>query len=247
MGTAKIQVVRASQEAGIARVKLCRSDRYNAIDAATLHALLEFLNEPHPDTKVLVLEGDGAMFSVGPDIAELVTLDGERALAFSQLGHEVMGALERWPGVTIARLTGYALGSGLELALGCDVLIGTSDLRIGLPGLAWALVPCMGGLRRLAYRVSQNLCSDLFLNGEVLSAERALSIGLLDRIVNEPSELEYIFQQMTEYSPQAVTAIRDVRLQRQGPIQSEAEAKIFAQVFANGECQKRLRELLASG
>lgn len=244
MGTAKTQIIRVLREPGIVRVQLCRSDRYNAIDIATLHGLLEILTEPQSAPRVLVIEGDGAMFSVGPDIAELSTLTGESALAFSQLGHDVMNALERWPGVTIARLTGYALGSGLELALGCDVLIGTSELRIGLPGLAWALVPCMGGLRRLAYRVSQDTCSDLFLNGEVLGAERALAIGLLDRIVNETSELEYIFQQMTEYSPQAVSAIRDVRLQKQGPIQADAEAKIFAQVFASGECQRRLKELL---
>ncbi len=133
----------------------------------------------------LLIEGEG-VFSVGGDIAELAAFATSDARHYSQLGQDVVDCLESWPGVTIARLAGYALGTGLELALGCDVLVGVTDLRVGLPGLAWALVPCLGGLRRLSCRLSSALCSELFLGGEVLEAEQALGAGLLNRISDDP-------------------------------------------------------------
>jgi enoyl-CoA hydratase len=244
MELAKKHVVRVINDPGVLRVQLTRGDRYNAIDSSVLVALAEILSEPCD--RVLVLEGEGAMFSVGPDIAELVTLDRESALAFSQLAHQVSDLIEQWPGVTVAHLNGYALGCGLELALACDVLVATPEVRIGLPGLAWALFPCMGGLRRLACRVSTNTCSDLFLNGEVLSSETALEMGLIDRIVSEAYELDLLCREMAEYDREAVRAIRDLRLSKQGPIDAANEANFFAQAFANGECQRRLRELLAN-
>jgi enoyl-CoA hydratase/carnithine racemase len=167
----------------------------------------------------------------------------EDAIAYSRLGQRVADALERWPGVTVARLSGYALGTGLELALACDVLIGSSDVRLGLPGLAWALVPCLGGLRRLSCRLPAEMCSDLFLGGEVLEAQRALELGLLDRLSDGP--IDRFVAGLSEFTPAAVDAIRGIRLDRQGEIDRDSEAELFAQPFASGECQKRLRKLLA--
>ena len=120
----------------------------------------------------LLLEGEGDVFSVGGDIADSRLRSPGEAIAYSRLGQVVVGLIEPWPAVTVARISGYALGTGLELALGCDVLVGTSDVRLGLPGLAWALVPCLGGLRRLSCRLTSELCSDLFLGGEVLEAPK---------------------------------------------------------------------------
>jgi enoyl-CoA hydratase len=244
MGTTKIKAVKVLHEPKITRVRLARSERYNAIDIVMLQSIAEALSEAAGD--VLVLEGEGAMFSVGPDIAELASLDGDSAREYSQLAHRVLNAIENWPGVTIANMTGYCLGSGLELALGCDVLVGSPDLRVGLPGLAWAIIPCMGGLRRLSYRVTTNTCSELFLNGDVLTASSAHAIGLLDRVVADSVEFDLLCREMTEFSPQAINAIRTIRLDGQGPIDVAGEAKLFAQAFANGECQKRLKQLLAS-
>ncbi len=246
MATAKIPAVKVLREAGTVRLRLCRTDRYNAIDTCTLHDLIDALQSARADGGVLVIEGEGGIFSVGPDITELVSLTKESAHAFSLLAHEVMDEIERWPGVTIAHLTGYALGSGLELALGCDVIVATQDLKLGLPGLAWAMVPCMGGLRRLSCRVPAEYSSDLFLKGEVLKAEAAWSIGLIDRILERHDDLDHLSEEMAQFSPEAVAAIRDLRLHRQGVIDKVAEASFFAQPFASGECQRRLRALLAS-
>lgn len=237
-----LQPIRVETRPDLVRVVLARPDRYNVLDCATLSSLAEALIA-HRRPVPLLLEGEGAVFSVGGDIAELVRFSTDQAKAYSRLGQDVVDALESWPAVTVARLAGYALGTGLELALGCDVLVGTGDVRLGLPGLAWALVPCLGGLRRLSCRMPSQVCSELFLGGEVLEAPKALDVGLLDRVSDLP--LDRFAAAFAEYTPSAVAAIRGIRLDRQGTIDHDAEADVFAQAFASGECQKRLRKLLA--
>jgi enoyl-CoA hydratase/carnithine racemase len=246
MATVSVRRIRTERHSRYLRVSLSRPDRYNAIDTATLRGLATQLDRARHDAIPLVLTGQAELFSVGADINELATLSATQAELYSQLGHQVIEALEAWPGVTIAHLSGYALGAGLELALGCDVITATPDVCIGLPGLAWALVPCMGGLRRMACRSSERFSSELFLQGEVLDAEQALREHLVDRIVTDNEQVRTLARDMSEYSSSAVRAIRALRLERQGRIDTATGARMFSLPFASGECQRRLKALLAS-
>lgn len=232
---------------GCARLQLCRPDRYNALDIATLAELTVTLEEAASTHLPLILSGEGRNFSLGCDVRELAGFSPEAAATYSRLGQQAVRVLESWPGVTIAHLTGYVLGTGLELALGCDLLVGEPGVRLGLPGLAWAMVPCLGGLRRLHQRVGPTVSSDLFLRGQVLDAEGALHAGLLDRIAPIDDNLSTLVASVTDFTPSAVAAIRDLRLRHHGPTDPSSEtieADLFAQAFANGECQRRLRSLL---
>ncbi|HEX3140852.1 MAG TPA: enoyl-CoA hydratase/isomerase family protein [Rhizobacter sp.] len=246
MATVSIRRIRLERHAHYLRLRLHRPDRYNAIDSATLRGLARQLEAARHEALPLVLAGEGDLFSVGADINELATLSESQATLYSRLGHQVIEALESWPGVTIAHLSGYALGAGLELALGCDVILASSDVRIGLPGLAWALVPCMGGLRRMACRASERFSSELFLQGAVLDAEHSLREHLIDRIVADEAQVDVFAYEMSSYSTSAVRAIRSLRLDRQGRIDSATGARMFSLPFASGECQRRLKALLAS-
>ena len=245
MATVSVRRIRTERHSRYLRVSLSRPDRYNAIDTATLRGLATQLDRARHDAIPLVLTGQAELFSVGADINELATLSATQAELYSQLGHQVIEALEAWPGVTIAHLSGYALGAGLELALGCDVITATPDVCIGLPGLAWALVPCMGGLRRMACRSSERFSSELFLQGEVLDAEQALREHLVDRIVTDNEQVRTLARDMSEYSSSAVRAIRALRLERQGRIDAVTGSRMFSLPFASGECQRRLKALLA--
>jgi 3-hydroxypropionyl-coenzyme A dehydratase len=245
MATTSIRRIRIERNPHFLRVSLNRPDRYNAIDSATLRGLAHLLEEARSEALPLILTGSSEFFSVGADINELAGLTAEQASVYSRLGHQVIEALESWPGVTIAELNGYALGAGLELALGCDVLVANPDIRLGLPGLAWALVPCMGGLRRLACRAGERFSSELFLQGAVLSGKQALKERLIDRIVSDGQQVNALAMEMGAYSPSAVAAIRSLRLERQGRIDSGVGARMFSLPFASGECQRRLKALLA--
>jgi enoyl-CoA hydratase len=232
---------------GCARLRLNRPDHYNALDISTLAEMLVSLEEAAGMQAPLILSGEGQVFSLGCDVRELAGFSTESAATYSRLGQQVVRTLESWPGVTIAHLTGYALGTGLELALGCDLLVGAPGVRIGLPGLAWALVPCLGGLRRLHQRVGPEVSSDLFLRGQMLDAEGALRAGLLSRIALKPEEVTRLARSVADFSASAVSAIRELRLRHHGPADASSEileAELFAQSFSNGECQRRLRSLL---
>lgn len=246
MATVSIRRIRVERRARYLRLCLSRPDRYNAIDTVTLRGLAGLLDDARREAMPLILTGETDLFSVGADINELASLTQQQAMLYSQLGHQVLEALEAWPGVTIAHLSGYALGAGLELALGCDIITATADVRLGLPGLAWALVPCMGGLRRMACRASERFSSELFLQGAVLGAGPALREHLIDRIVTDDLQVSALAREMAEYSPAAVHAIRSLRLDRQGRIDVTTGARMFSLPFASGECQRRLKALLAS-
>ncbi len=245
MATVSIRRITVERHARYLCLSLSRPDRYNAIDSATLRGLASLLDRAHQEALPLVLSGKAELFSVGADISELSSLSAHQAELYSQLGHRVIEALEAWPGVTIAHLSGYALGAGLELALGCDVITATPDVRVGLPGLAWALVPCMGGLRRMACRASERFSSELFLQGAVLGAEQSLREHLIDRIVSDESQVAELAHHMSDYSAAAVQAIRSLRLARQGRIDAITGSRMFSLPFASGECQRRLKALLA--
>lgn len=245
MATVSIRRIQTERHSRYLRLSLSRPDRYNAIDSATLRSLLAQLDQARHAAMPLVLSGQVELFSVGADINELANLTAAQAELYSQLGHQVIEALEAWPGVTIAHLSGYALGAGLEIALGCDVITATPDVRIGLPGLAWALVPCMGGLRRMACRSSERFSSELFLQGAVLGAEQAMREHLIDRVVTDDEQVKSLARDMSEYSSSAVRAIRSLRLERQGRIDAVTGSRMFSLPFASGECQRRLKSLLA--
>ena len=245
MATVSIRRITVERHARYLSLSLSRPNRYNAIDSATLRGLASQLDRAHHEAVPLILGGSSELFSVGADINELSTLNADQAELYSQLGHRVIEALEAWPGVTIAHLSGYALGAGLELALGCDVITATPDVRVGLPGLAWALVPCMGGLRRMACRASERFSSELFLQGAVLGAQQSLREHLIDRLVTDEAQVIALAHDMSEYGTSAVRAIRSLRLERQGKIDPLTGSRMFSLPFASGECQRRLKTLLA--
>lgn len=243
MSTISARYIQTEETRTGMRVKLCRPDHYNAFDSASLRSLHAFLTRRKAAVP-LIIEGDHDFFSVGVDIGELAHFNSRQARAYSQLGHQVLEDLEAWPGVTIAFIGGYTLGAGLEIALGCDVIVGNQETRVGLPGLAWAMVPCMGGLRRLACRVTEAFSADLFLSGEMIDANTALERGLVDMLVHHELEVTALASEMGEFTPEAVQAIRELRMKRHGTIDSKVGSDMFARPFANGECQQRLKQML---
>ena len=244
MGRASTSAIRVIEDVDRTRVIISRPDHYNALDIGTLAELSVTIDALPRRHLPLVLEGEGRVFCLGADVRELANFTPQSAATYSRLGQQTVAALEAWPSVTVANLRGYALGTGLELALGCDVLAAEPGVRLGLPGLVWALVPCLGGMRRLAQRVGTATSSELLLRGLVLNGQTALAAGLVDRLVESPADLDRLIAEIGEFSPAAVAAIRDLRLRRHGPIDALAEAEMFAQPFASGECQRRLRNLL---
>jgi 2-oxoglutaroyl-CoA hydrolase len=127
----------------------------------------------------IVLAGAGGAFTAGGDIAGFL----ERSpWQVSQLARNV-GAPERCPKPVIAKLQGFVLGVGLELALACDFRVASDDVQLGLPEVTIGMIPGSGGTQRLARMVGLGRAKDIVMRGRRVGAEEAFALGLVTRVV----------------------------------------------------------------
>jgi enoyl-CoA hydratase len=185
-------VVRFERCDRVALVTLDRPERLNAIGALTLEQLDRALTDigEDPALGVVVITGAGKAFCAGADIAELATLDGPRAFA-EHLRHftDVFGRLQELPKPSIAAIDGIALGGGFELALACDLRIGSRRARLGVPEVKLGLLPGAGGSQRLARMLPPGLAKQLLMTGEPLDGAAAHRLGLLNELVDDGEAL----------------------------------------------------------
>jgi enoyl-CoA hydratase/carnithine racemase len=145
--------VDVAREGAVAVVTIDRPDALNALDVETLTALRDALAALADDDEVraVVLTGAGdRAFAAGADIKYMSAVERDAARAWGALGHDAGRLLETMPKPAIAAVNGFALGGGCELALACDVRIGSPRAKLGLPETNLGIVPGWGGTQRLA-------------------------------------------------------------------------------------------------
>lgn len=178
--------VQVTTENGIATITINRPEALNALNSAVLDGIRAAVEGC--DARAIVVTGAGKAFVAGADIAEMKDYGPEEAEAFSRRGQEAFQHLADFPGPVVAAINGFALGGGLELALACDILFASSKAKLGLPEATLGVVPGFGGTQRLPERVGVGMAKKLLFSGEIIGAEEAQRIGLVD-VVCEPNEL----------------------------------------------------------
>ncbi|MCA0393521.1 MAG: enoyl-CoA hydratase/isomerase family protein [Proteobacteria bacterium] len=192
-----------------------RPDRLNALDSATLDALHVAADAAaaDPSVRVVVLTGAGAKaFVAGADIAEMSALTPTQARDFSLRGQRMMRRFETLPKPVIAMVNGFALGGGLELAMCCHLRIAADSAKVGQPEVNLGLIPGFGGTQRLLRLAGRAATLELCLTGTPVGAERALQLGIVNRVV-PAAELEAetlaLAQQLANAAPLALRGILD--------------------------------------
>ena len=173
----------------LALVTINRPARHNAISLDTLEELhgAVRLAATDDDIRVLAITGAGGRaFASGSDLSEVLHRDFRKAL--EPIVQGLADQLERTPKPTIAAIDGICMGGGLEVALGCDLRIATHRSRFATPEGKLGIIPGGGATARLPRIVGRGWAMEMMLMGEPIDAERALSIGLVTRLV-EPEEL----------------------------------------------------------
>jgi enoyl-CoA hydratase len=168
----------------MALVTINRPDKHNAISLATLADLQAAVDAAARDGDVRVITITGAgdrAFASGSDLAEVLHRDLNKAL--EPIVQGLAEQLERTPKPTIAAINGICMGGGLEVALGCDLRIATPGARFATPEGRLGIIPGGGATARLPRIVGRGWGMEMLLMGEPIDAERALSIGLVTRIV----------------------------------------------------------------
>jgi enoyl-CoA hydratase/carnithine racemase len=173
----------------VGQVAVLRLDRppVNALSVELLAELKQAVDALAVDLPgAFVITGTDRIFSAGADITEFANtgFDGtERAAAVAGTFAGVLDAIAGLPRATLAVISGGAFGGGLELALACDFRFVGNGARLGQPEILLGLIPGGGGTQRLARLVGPARAKDIVLTGRHLSAEEALGIGLVDRVV----------------------------------------------------------------
>ncbi|MHB2167440.1 enoyl-CoA hydratase/isomerase family protein [Alsobacter sp. R-9] len=178
--------VRLAVEGACATVTLARPEKLNALDAGMIAALADAVSriEADPAVRVAILTGEGKGFCAGGDIAAWGGLPPlEMWRSWTRAGHRAFDALARLRVPLVAALNGHALGGGLELAGTADIRIAEQQAKFGLPETGIAMVPGWSGTQRLVRRFGAGVVRRLALTGEIVTAEQALAMGLVDEVV----------------------------------------------------------------
>ena len=240
-------------EGAIARVTVDRPRALNALNSRTLDELDQAFQAAgaNPASRALILTGAGPKaFVAGADIAEMVAFSAEQGRAFSERGHRAFARLESLPFPTLAAINGFALGGGLELALGCDLLFAAQGAKLGFPETGLGVIPGFGGTQRLARRVGLMRAKELIFTGQVLDATEALAIGLVlgvhpaDQLMPHCLELA---KRMVARGPLALAQAK--RVMEQGAHQDLASAnaleqQAFGALFATDDLHEGMRAFL---
>jgi len=195
----------------IATITVNRPDKLNALNDATIAELGRAIDETRErdDVAGVVLTGAGRAFVAGADISELSSQNGVEARARARRGQEVFRRFESSPKPTVAAVNGFALGGGCELAMACHVRVASEQAKFGQPEVKLGIVPGYGGTQRLPRLVGKGRALQLLLTGEMIDAQEALRIGLVNRVVPAAELLmvaDGILRQMLANAPLAVAS-----------------------------------------
>src|SRR5689334_10162589 len=195
---------------GIAYVTLNRPKVLNALNKATWQDLQTAFKDARDDVTVrgVILTGAGdKAFIAGADISELASVSAVEAEESSTFGQEVLNLVENLGKPVIAAINGFALGGGCETAMACTIRVAAETAKFGQPEVALGLIPGGGGTQRLPRLVGKGRALQLILSGEMISAQEAYRIGLVNEVVpaaNVIARAEAILKKIFSNAPIAV-------------------------------------------
>jgi len=229
---------------GIVTAVLSRPQALNALNFEVLNELAELIEDVYAsnDIKGLIITGDGEeAFVAGADIKELAALDEQMAYDLSTKGQLLFKTIQDCSKPIIAAVNGFALGGGCELAMACHFRIATENAKFGQPEINLGIIPGYGGTQRLVQLVGRGKALELMLTGDSISAQEALSIGLVNHVVRDRDALiELATKLMKKITSKAPVAIANIiksvnagfAFEAEG---YEAEAKYFGQCSATAD------------
>lgn len=194
----------------IAYVTVSRPKVLNALNMATMEELRRAftLVKDDADVRVAILTGEGEKaFIAGADINELATQTATDGKEYASRGQAVLDLIENCGKPVIACVNGFALGGGCEVAMACTMRLASDNAKLGQPEVKLGIIPGYGGTQRLPRLVGKGLAQQILLTGEMISAQEALRIGLVNEVVPQAellSRAEALAQKIAANAPLAV-------------------------------------------
>jgi enoyl-CoA hydratase/carnithine racemase len=193
-------------------LQLYRENGYNALDYETFLQLYDSLGKIKESNyyKTVIITGSGSKaFTAGADLKERINMNSQEVQDYLQKARETYREIEALPQPVIAAVNGLCIGGGLEMSLACDLRIASSNSVFSLPEVKIGIIPGVGGTQRLLRAVGDIYAKELILTGKKITAERALSIGLINETVSEKQVLERALEIAGEINENAPLSVRE--------------------------------------
>ena len=229
---------------GIAVITINRPDKLNALNGEVIEKLYTAIETLKSDPGILgiIITGAGEKsFVAGADISQFPKYGPQEAREMSLKGQDLLNRIEQMPKPVIAALNGLALGGGLELAMACHIRIAASSARFGQPEVKLGIIPGYGGTQRLARLVGKGRALELIMRGNMISAQEAWEMGLVNRVVSQEELMDVCKTTMREIlanGPIAIkTAIEAINHGLNMPFEEACilEANLFATLFSTSD------------
>ncbi len=245
------EILKVNIEEGIALVTVSRPKAMNALNTRFFNEMDDVVAQIacNRDVKVMIITGEGKAFVAGADIAEMVDKSQQEGSEFSRLGQNTFSSLEKLEIPVIAAVNGFALGGGLELAMGCDFRIANTKAKFGQPEVNLGMIPGYAGTQRLARLVGLGNALYLLTTAEMIDANEALRIGLVQKVVEPGQLMDEVMKIAKTIASKGPKAIRKVKyVTRQGILSdfesgSRLESEEFGSLFKN-EGEEGMRAFL---
>ncbi|MCK4903774.1 MAG: enoyl-CoA hydratase/isomerase family protein [Candidatus Marinimicrobia bacterium] len=228
----------------IATIVINRPDALNAMNNVVVAELKKAMEEcvKNSGVGVIVITGSGEKsFVAGADIKTMQNMSGRQALEFSREGQEMTMVIENSPKPVIAAINGFALGGGCEIALACDMRIASENAKFSQPEVALGIIPGWGGTQRLPRLIGKGRAIEMIASGEMIDAEEALRIGLVNHVIPQPELMEKVHilaKSILKNGPAAVgAALKCIHKGFDEPIDNglDLELNVFAELFETDE------------
>ena len=238
-------------EPPLAWIILNRPERLNALSMELVDELDKTLTdlEARNDVRVVIITGSGRAFSAGADITSFLSLKPIDAVRLNRI-RDLANRISLYPKPIIAALNGYTLGGGLELALACDIRIASETAQLGQPEINLGIIPGAGGTQRLPRLIGKGKAKMLIYTGDMISAEDAYKMGLVDMIVPAnrfEEEVRRFALKIAEKSPISLMAAKlAIELGSEGSMWSglEIESSLFGLLFTTNDVAEGIRAFL---
>jgi enoyl-CoA hydratase/carnithine racemase len=232
----------AKSAAGVATITLNRPSVLNVLNVQMRDDLYAAFSATRDDAdiRVLVVRGAGRAFCAGADLREFGSAPSPTTARHIRFARDVWRVLDGLEMPTIAALHGYAFGSGLELALFCDLRLAATGTQLGLPESTLGMIPAAGGTQTLTPACGMAAALDLLLTGRRVHAEEALDMGLVSRVIpveKFEAAVDDLADSLAARDPSALKAVkRAVKRGRELPLTDALalEARLAASVARRG-------------
>jgi enoyl-CoA hydratase len=184
----------------------------NALNFKLLEELVFAIRQGNDDQEIrgIVITGSGTnAFCAGADLKMMQSLGPQDAEKIAKIGHDTFNAIENSAKPVIVAINGLTLGGGCELAMSCDLRFASDRARFGQPEVTLGLIPAWGGTQRMPRLIGKAKAKELIFSGQIINAQEALRIGLVNKVVPDGEELraavDYVRMLAAKTSPFAVS------------------------------------------